>query len=135
MLLLTKKIKNMKVTINERQLLKYIKWFFWIYWIPIVGNWWLKLYLERLNYTFEDDHFLQERGVFFYSKKRVPYSGIREASIYRGPLCQLLGFSIVIAHTAAQNVGIPEIYILCPDDPEQIIKEFTRRKNLTTTQK
>jgi len=121
--------ESMKLEVNEKQLITYIKCFFWIYWIPKLGKWWFDKYMDRLHYSFEEDYFQIESGVFFYSKKQVPYSGLREATLYRGPLCQLLNLSIVMAQTAGQNVGGPEVMILCPEDPESVITELIRRKN------
>ncbi len=115
----------MKVQINQDDQLKYIKCFYWIYWLPILGAWWHKRFLKNLNYEFSEDYFIQECGVFFHRKKRVPLKGIREATIHRGPICQLLNLSIVTAHTSGQNVGVPELYILCPEDPEGLIEKLT----------
>ena len=115
------------IEINQDQLLTLIKFTKLIYWIPKVGKWWYKLYMQRLSYRITEDCLICEGGVFFYRKKRVPYSVIREASIYRGPLLQLIGASIVRVQTSAQGTGWPEISYLCPADPEGLVEEIMRR--------
>ena len=117
----------MKVEIDQPQLLRYLKVFYWIYWIPKIGKWWHKLYMQRLRYSFEDDYFLQEGGVFFHQKKRIPYAGLRDVAVYQGPLLQLLGVAMVVAHTAAQNNMSYDLRVLCPADPEAVAAELTKR--------
>ena len=117
----------MNVEIEQQKFLTYIKIFLPIYWIPKLGQWWHKKYMSRLVYRLDDDCIVREHGVFFFSKKNVPFMGIREASVYRGPILQLFGGSVVRIHTAGQNQGYPEISFICPSDPEALVQEITKR--------
>lgn len=117
----------MNVEIDQPKFLTYIKIFLPIYWIPILGRWWYEKYMSRLVYRLDDDCIVRQQGVFFFTKKKVPYSGIREASIYRGPLLQLFDGAVVRVHTAGQNQGYPEISFICPADPEALVDGITKR--------
>ena len=117
----------MKIEINESRFLIYIKIFFPLYWIPKIGTWWYKKYRERLVYQMADDFLVCEQGVFFFSKKKVPYSAIREVSVFRGPILQLFGGSVIKIHTAGQNRGFPEMVFICPLDPDELVQEITKR--------
>ena len=119
--------ENNEIKLDHPRLLILIKLFFWVYWIPKLGPWWYKLYMKRLVYRIEDDCLVCESGVFFYNKKRVPFEAIREASVYRGPLLQLISGSIVRVHTAGQNTGWPEISYLCPEDAEALVAQILHR--------
>lgn len=119
--------RNVNIEIDQKKYLTYIKIFLPIYWIPKLGLWWHKQYMSRLVYRLEDNCVVQEHGVFFFSKKKVPFLGIREASVYRGPILQLFGGSLVKIHTAGQNQGYPEISFICPINPEGLIEEITKR--------
>lgn len=123
----TNDMADSEIEIDRAGLLRLIKAFYWIYWIPKLGPWWHKLYMNRLIYRIEGDYLVCERGVFFYNKKRVPFEAIREASIYRGPLLQLLNCSIVRVQTAGQNAGWPEISYLCPADAEALVGQIMQR--------
>lgn len=118
---------EMNIEIDHQKLRIFMKIFFIICWVPKIGNWWRELYLSRLVYRLEDDCVVCEQGVFRYSKKRVPLLGIREVSVYRGPILQLFGGSIVRIHTAGRNQGFSEVYLLCPADPEGLVQEITKR--------
>lgn len=117
----------MQLEVDQHQLLKYIKVFLPIYWVPRLGRWWYQTYMQRLEFRLDDDCAISEKGVFFYTKKRVPYAAVREASVYRGPILQLLGVSLVIVQTSGQNQGYPEITYPCLQDPEAIAREITDR--------
>lgn len=119
--------ESIEIKIDQAKLLKLVKLFFLIYWIPKLGQWWHKLFLKRLVYRMTDDCLICESGVFFYTKKQLPFEAIREASIYRGPMMQLIGVSSVRVHTAGQNTGWPEINYLCPDDPEELVQTIMHR--------
>ena len=115
------------IQIDQQKLLLFIKIFYLIYWIPRLGTWWHKRFMDRLVYRIEADCLVYESGVFFYTKKRVPFEAIREASIYCGPILQLFGASLVRIQTAGQNTGWPEITYLCPADPEALVEEIMQR--------
>lgn len=117
----------MDIDIDIDKLLRYFRCFFWIYWIPWIGQWWYDKYMERLTYRLEDDCIICQYGVFFYVKKKLPYSAIREASIYQGPLLQLIGASQINIHTAGINRGLPEMIFLCVQDPEFFVEEIMNR--------
>ena len=117
----------MDIEINGQQFLTYVKIFLPIYWIPKLGRWWRERYMTRLVYRLEGDCIVRERGVFFFTKKRVPYAAIREVSVYRGPILQLFGGSVVKVQTAGQNQGYPEISFICPADPEGLVQEIMTR--------
>lgn len=117
----------MNIEIDVERFLLYIKIFFPLYWIPKLGEWWHKKFMSRLVYRLEDDCIVSECGVFFFSKKRLPYMGILEASVYRNPILQLFDGAIVKVHTAGQNMGSPEVSIICPSDPEGLVAEITKR--------
>ena len=117
----------MNIEIDARRFLTCVKIFFPIYWIPKIGRRWHKKYMSRLVYRLDNDCIVREHGVFFFSKKKVPYIAIREVSVYRGPILQLFGGSIVKVHTAGQNQGWPEISFICPSDPEGLVDEITKR--------
>ncbi len=117
----------MNIKINASVFLTYIKIFLPIYWIPKLGPWWHKTFKSRLVYRLDDSFIVCEQGVFFFSKKKVPYIGIREASVYRGPILQLFGGAVVRVHTAGQNQGRPEVSFICPADPEGLVEEITKR--------
>jgi uncharacterized membrane protein YdbT with pleckstrin-like domain len=118
---------NVNIDIDQEKFLTYIKIFLPIYWIPRFGRWWYTMYISRLAYRLDDDCVVCEYGVFFFSKKRVPYKGIRGATVYRGPLLQLFGGSVVKIETAGQNQGYPEISFICASDPEALVKNITQR--------
>ena len=120
-------MRHMEVGIDQARLLRYLKFFYWIYWMPKIGKWWYALYMQRLRYSFEDDYFLQESGVFFYQRKRIPYAGLREVAVCQGPLLQWLGLSVVVGRTAAQGNTFYDLRVLCPADPEAVVAELTRR--------
>ncbi len=117
----------MNIEINEPQFLIYIKIFLPIYWIPKIGQWWHKKYMSPLVYRLDEDCIVREHGVFHFSKKMVPYTGIREVSVYRGFIHQLFGGAVVKVETAGQNHGTPEISFICPSDPEGLVQEITKR--------
>lgn len=118
---------DLEIQINKPIFLTYVKVFMLIYWIPVLGAWWYKTYMSRLVYRMTDDYLVCEQGVFFYSKKKVPFVGIREVSIFRNPIAQLFGGYIVQIHTAGQNVGWPEIVFICPSDPDELVEEISQR--------
>jgi uncharacterized membrane protein YdbT with pleckstrin-like domain len=97
--------------IDQKKFLTYIKRLLPIYWIPKLGQWWHKKYLSRLVYRLDDDCIVREHGVFLFSKEKVPYIGIREASVRRGLILQLFGGSIVSIQPAGRNQGYAEIEV------------------------
>ncbi|GEM_PF-5722445 len=116
----------MNVEIDLQNFLRVIKVVYPIYWIPKWGTRWYNTYMSRLVYHVDDTWIVQEQGVFFFRKKRIRRNAIREAAIYRGPLLQCFGASIVHLYTTGQQQGFPVISFLCPADPEALVERIMR---------
>ncbi len=117
----------MIIETDSQKFLTFIKIFMPIYWLPKLGGWWFKEFMSRLVYRMEEDWLVREQGVFFFSKKKVPFRSIRLASVDRGPILQLFGGSLVRIRTVGEDWRFREVSFICPADPDGLVEEIMKR--------
>lgn len=107
---------------------------FWL-WVASIGipalgaAIWYPAHTRSLRYTLQPDRIVAEEGVWFRTRKFVPYSRITDVTVRQGPFERRYGIHRLAIQTAGSPVA--EAVLLGVGDPERIRALLLERKSIS----
>ncbi len=92
----------------------------------LMGWFHLPAWIRCYTVSHTEKHIIVRKGVFFKTKKVIPFSKITDFEQKQGPMMRLFGITDISIQTAGRGSDVPEVTIEAVTNPEKVLDTLIR---------